>query len=388
MSYQYRVHIIQENETLDSIAKKYNLDKEELKNYHNKHANLKQRILITGDFNSNEIIIPPKGFTIKEGELVWLGKGREQKVHLGNKNKLFNKSYVGYKSYGILKRIITPEGEQNIKYEIEFKYYPITKKGNQYISVDKISKTYINDKEPEFIIDELAIKCTDILYPLILHVDENNRFKTIQNHEELLKRWEIEKPKLLHYYTGEVAQNYIIEYENVLMDLKLLNHYIQKDWLYAAYFTDIYLCYQNNFQIVDHCEFPVIPTIENVSFEVTKSLHRYHINDTIKIESKGKSIDFRNIYDIEHGTYTNLSDQKAEVIGSYWSNHLLNTTDHKIQGYYLEIELKLTIPKRISISISEIENKQLEEEKRHLDIITDPKLSEEKSIWKSIFTEV
>ena len=66
----------------------------------------------------------------------------------------------------------------------------------------------------------------------------------------------------------------------------------------------------------------------------------------------------------------------------------MKPTNHKIQHAYLECDLELSKPKKVSISISEMDKIVNKEEIRHSEYIIEKEESKEgkKTFWKSIFS--
>jgi len=189
-----------------------------------------------------EIILPPEGFIIKDGKEIWASDTTEEP-------SVLNEPFIGMLkplpiekklSYGVLKTIKNGDKENTIKYETDLLFYPENEFGERYVSLDIVSKTFINDQEPSLIIDELAVLCNEVLYPIVLQIDKNVIPLDINNHEEILKKWKNYKETKLKNYQGETAESYIALFEQKISDKDLCLHFLKNDWFFQLYFNKIY----------------------------------------------------------------------------------------------------------------------------------------------------
>ncbi len=389
----HRKYKVKPKDTIEIIAVKNELDIKELIAYHNKRADSYDQIRDKIPPFLQELILPPKGYGLVNGKEVWLNKEEEPETlvvpYIG---KLNSEPFKKDLNYGIYKTIKSGTKENTIKYEISVRYYPKNEENNRYVSVDLISKIFINNEEPSLTADELAIACTEILYPLIFRINRNGLLLEIQNHDELLKRWKKHKQTKLKYYQGETANNYIEKFEETLVEKDLLLYYLQNDWFFNIYFNKIYTIYQGaNKPILDEViDFPILPNTKSVAYTIRRKANRVIKNNRIKIELKGKCTDSRNRSELENGSYfpATIQKNKKPVKGNYRSIYFLKPNNHKIQHAYLECNLELNKPKKITISISELNSTINKEDIRHPEYIVEKEEYEEgkKTFWKSIFS--
>lgn len=365
MNSKYNTYTIKKGDTLKSIAKDLNLDIEELKNYHNNKSSLNDRLPFSGiPEHLKGIIIPHEGFGLKNGQEVWLGNGEPIRVEQIRYNGDLSCSFfIGNWSYGIVKTIKNGENTQTISYTVNLKYYVTD--DIRYVSVAMMSDIFINDTEPDLIVDEFAVKCTKVLYPLIVELDRNGTLNTIENHNDILERWKKTKKELSKYYKGEVAEQYLQNFENVIKEKALLLHYLQNDWFFYFYFDNIYEGY-NNYKKEYIKKVSIIPFTTGVDYQVTQTLYPYLKNNHISIESNGYCADKRDIDDLENKYHfpTNYN-QEIPLEGSYRAMYFLNKQTARIKNVFIESSLKLNTEKYMSISISEIPNTISEEDLRH-----------------------
>ncbi len=378
---------VKPTDTLASIAKSLNLDEDELKGYHNDKSHLDNRILFSIPEHVTEIVVPPKGFVLKNGKETWADDDQDQPTlfKLSYNGRFSNTNYKGDLCYGIFKTIQSGTNTNTIKYNIDIRFYPRNKAGKFYVSIDLVSKTYINNEEPDLVADELALACTKTLYPIVFQVTKEGLLLEIQNHNDILSRWEKQKVKNLKYYKGEVAEKYFQLFEQTLMDKNVLFHFLQNDWFYQLYFNTIYTTYNGNYELERSLDFPILPNTKSVQFHIRQEVDAYLKNKHIKVELKGKCCDPRSKIDLEKGQYFPSENENiSPVDGNYRALYFLHPKTKKIQSAFLECNLKLKKEKSISLSISEIED-TIDKNKRHPDSIIEPK-EKKNSFLKKLFS--
>ncbi|WP_062054652.1 LysM domain-containing protein [Aquimarina longa] len=388
----YRTYKIKRGDTLQSIAKVNELDVEELQQYHNKRTEIYQHIITTRipEF-LQEIVLPPEGYGLRDGKEIWLDtdEPEPQTIKTRYYGKLNREIPTEDITYGVLKTIQSGTTETTIKYKISIRYYPENNKKYNYLSIDKISQTFINDKAPNLVADEMAVACTEVLYPLVLKIDTNGLLLDIQNHKAILKRWKTHKKAQLDYYKGSVSQKYVELFEQTLSDKNLLFYYLKNDWFYSIYFNNIYTSYNDHFELNNTVDFPVIPNTKSVEYTVDKQVHRFIKNDRIKIEIDGKCTDPRSKSELKNQIDfpSSIVKSSTPVKGIYRAVYFLSPQGNTIQSAYMSCNLALDTPKTASISISEIDD--IVETKRHPKLITGDEEETEtkkKSFWKTLFS--
>lgn len=385
----HRTYKVKESDTLADIAKYHSIDVQELIAYHNERAEFHQKIRNRIPDFLQEIILPPEGYTVKNGKEVW----RKENGHEPNvlaepfTGKLSCKPSQKDLCYGVLKTIKNGEKESTIKYETSVRIYPKDNDNERFVSVDITSKTYINDEEPGLVADELALACTEVLYPIIFIVDKNARILEIQNHDEILNRWKKQKATKLKYYEGDVALNYFESFEQTLIDKELSLYYLKNDWFLHLYFnTLLYSTYlPENKEKAVAITFPIIPNTAPVAFKVKKKAKIFKKNNRIRIDVKGTCSDKRSKDELERKLFfPSVVLEESSIIGKYRTVCFLKPNNNRIQSAFLECELELTKPKYASISISAIDETS-ESETRHPEFIK-KQYESKPSFWKSLFS--
>jgi len=355
----YRTYKVKKRDTIFSIANNNNLDCYELIDYHNKRAENHEKIKGRLPDFLKEVILPPEGYTLKNGKEVWTLENLQEPNVLQESyfGKLRFKPYNKDLSYGVLKKIKNGVKENTIKYNVNIRFYPTDKFGMQTVSVNIInSKIFINDQEPSLVADELAVTCTEILYPIVFQLDKNANLIEIQNHKDILKRWQKQKKTKLKYYQGKTAQDYINSFEQTINDKGLCLFYLKNDWFYHLYFNEIYSVYANDLLKEDKVFFPIIPNTNPIMFNVKKSANKFIKTNKIKIDIKGACSDNRSKEELVNKIYypAFYTKNRPSVKGNYRCMYILKPDNNTIQHAFLESSLELNSLKQISISISEI----------------------------------
>jgi len=384
-----RTYKVKENDTIKGVAETYGLEIQELIAYHNKrapsHDQIRKRI---PDF-LREIILPTEGYILKDGKEVWANPNIEEPNNLNKPftGKLLHQPFSKDLCYGVLKTIKSTNKEQTIKYETSVRFYPKDQDGSYYVSIDITSKTYINDKEANLIADEMALSCTEVLYPLVLKIDKNVQLIEIQNHGQILNRWEKQKKTKLKYFEGEIAKNYFQRFEETLIDESLCLHYLKNDWFLYLYFNKIYRTYFPDSKQKDEIiTFPIIPNTASVEFKVNTSAKIFNKNSRLRIDTKGICNDKRSKQELEQKQFfSTLFLDKPSTKGKFRTIYFLKPNNHKIESAFLECSLELNKSKYVSISISEIDSNLESENKRHPKLIKHQH-ENKKSFWRSIFS--
>ncbi len=390
----YRTHQIKNKETLSTIANTYNLEIEELVSYHNERAEIYEQIEKRIPYHLSTIILPPEGYGLQNGKEVWLNKDIPEPNTLKNSfyGKLNFENPEKDITYAILKTIVSGNKENTIKYKLNIRFYPDNELlAYNYISIDLVSKVFINDQEPNLVADELATACMEALYPLVIKVDKNLTLLDIVNHDSILKRWKKHKEKKLSYYSGPIAEQYFQLFEQTILDQSLFFEYLQKDWFYKAFFNNIYCTYNDQFELENSIDYPILPNTKNIQYTVDKKATILSKDNRIKIEIDGLCTDLRNKVELEQGAhFPNTLDRKhTPVKGTYRGIYYLNTTQHTIQSMFLSCSLEMNQKKSGTITISEVEDDsdiQTKRHPKHIEDQVDDDTKKKKSIWKSLFS--
>ncbi|GAA3508389.1 hypothetical protein GCM10022393_19360 [Aquimarina addita] len=375
-----------------SIAKDNNLNAEELKAYHNSRVEIYEQIENRLPFTLQFVVLPPDGYILENGKEVWGNKDEPEPETVITQfyGKLDRETPENELIYGVLKTIQSGEKETIIKYKVSVRFYPENEETYNYVTVNLISKIFINDQVADLIADQMAVDCIESIYPVILKIDRNGLLEDVVNHEDILQRWEKQKKKKLQYYQGRIAIAYFKLFEQTLQEKELFFSYLQKDWFFKAFFHNIYSVYRDN-DIDNYIDFSIIPNTKDVEYNVAKVANKVLKNNRMRIEIKGKCSDARNKTELTNGAYFHIEDnkQKKPVKGTFRAIYFLSPKTHKIDSLYMSCNLKLDEYKSGTITISEITDTTLEKNHQSLFLEEDTNGENEdkkSSFWKRIFS--
>lgn len=101
-------------------------------------------------------------------------------------------------------------------------------------------KTYVNNQGIDKIIEQLLEKAEQILYPLQISLKKNGGLNKIINHEEIVKRWKAEYPKLKDYYQSETTDQAMEQMDQVYTNISLKKDWSDRSIFYQLFFLPVY----------------------------------------------------------------------------------------------------------------------------------------------------
>ena len=105
----------------------------------------------------------------------------------------------------------------------------------------------LNFKEPESIMEKLALRCRESLEKCVFRVTSKNELLDIKNHKEILQSWDKIKEQLQYEYEGETFDRYIYLFEKSIKDKDVLLLRLKKNLFINQYFFPIYEEYYHGF---------------------------------------------------------------------------------------------------------------------------------------------
>ncbi|NHN27601.1 hypothetical protein FIA58_018120 [Flavobacterium jejuense] len=349
MKPKYKKYKIQKGDTLQSVSEKLDKTTHEVKNFHNVFCDSDEYIGVTFPKGLKELYIYP---TYNEKELSLIPK-----VPFDDAFKLSLKPTQNKINYGVMYTIKSGNEENTLKFEVSVIYKGKNEKDNLVFEVDKISKTFINDEEVNTIADELAIKTSDVLYPLEVNITEEGKWIGVNNYKEINKRWEQIKEKILDEYEGEWVERYLLLNEKTLGNEDDLLGSLQKDWFLNSYFNTIYVYYSHKFKFQTSTTFPILSNCKSVSYDIEQKIEEYLDEyNLIRIEQKGELKEERSKADLENEMnipyYGVLYPNRDIAKGNYRSLYFLNGKTNLIESLFLECSIELEVMKEIQVVVS------------------------------------
>lgn len=336
---------IRKGDTLESVANTLGIEAQELRRYHNIYCEISD--LIEADFKRHleYLILAP---VQSAGDAV---EKKPKKVSLGNDYRLPFSPEQMDESYKV-KYTSEAGGEIDVT-EMKISVKWIAADINKYhlFEINRSSDIYINGKMPDTMMDGLAAKTAEVLYPLKIVVDDFGKWIDIYNYTEIDSRWGKVKREILDYYEGEVVEAYIRETEYPLSSSERLLAVLRSDYFLRTFFNGIHVGYTADYGFQKDLLFPLEKETESIFSVQHKMAPNLDDAGFIKIEQKGDYVDsgFGFMYDY------------APSKVNYNAVYFLNSDTYTIEKMNLECDIMNHEPIKTTIVIELFENKKKED---------------------------
>lgn len=319
---------ISKGTTLKELAIFFKLTEEQLKRYHNTYCPLDDLIGYDIPAHVSIIYVPPDD--IEAREKIFNPKGGNY-VNYKSKNTLDNKGSFN-KRYGIIqKTFINGKEKLKIHYETEIK------KNNNKVEI-KRNSVYLNNQRPDLILEQMADKIGNTIYPLELELNDDGSIKGINNQQAILDRWLMLKPQLEDYYKGKESEQLFQKVGRNIRSRSKFLHKIKDSLFYVMYFFPLYETFNDDKKYIFKMNLPLEENSGKMPFEITLSLNE-EISKTNKflLRAEVRSIDY-TLYDIN--IPQNKNDNQPTTEGYFDFTYKLNSKDNSICAIYGEMRLK------------------------------------------------
>lgn len=374
---------IQQGDTLESVAKKLDIELYALRSYHNlRCGSVNDCIESTFPSHLKFLILQSQ----EEKEKI---EAHRESIHFSTQNfKLpFLPSHLN-KKYLAMYNIENGSEKKSVKEEINVKWLATDKNGYSFIEIDR-KALFINDNYEKSVADELAEKTSKIFYPLQVVVDSDGKCIDLYNFDEVRERWNQVKKEVLKEFKGEIVEERLNVFELKLNDNDAISKSFMNDWFLRAFFNGVNIEYKENLKIKKIVRFPVSQKVGELNFQVEQTImptvDQYNL---VNIIQKGILVDNRSKDDFENNLLFqyNISEvnESEKLEGTFEAYYFLDPNKNTVESLFLECEVKLDIPQKITIAISDFED----EGKLILDSKNDIYVSvkkEESSMFKEFF---
>ncbi|GHT68257.1 hypothetical protein AGMMS50239_32970 [Bacteroidia bacterium] len=246
------------------------------------------------------------------------------------------------------------KGEEVINIHYNFIAYFSREKSDMSLlcRINRLYPVFINDKEPDLVIDELAYETGKVFYPLIIQLNEMGKFASIYNYEEIRDRWTKHRQKMEDYFVGEFVEKYLLLADEMICSQDNLDRIFRRDLFMSIFFFPVYQSYtwQNRKEVGYY--FPLAGKAKPVLFKLDEVLSEFLTdNGAIEILHSGNSIDERSYHEMEWG-YDEASGehQPADII--YTGRYTLEEETKLLQTADIKWEIvNGDIPQTIEIKI-------------------------------------
>jgi len=282
------VHILQKQETITSLATKFNLERNSLISFHNEHSSIENRISFTGTIPNHltQILLP--AFKIQN---------KKEAIQLRNQNSLnFDFESLDHK-YGVVIHIVSDKEPKRFHYITALK----CEKAFEFIYDVTFNKgpVYIDYKKPDFLAENLAESLSKPLYPIATKISKSGRIQEVTNQPEIFERWALEKPKLETYFQSTIGASQIKATHNAYKNVLAIEKALRRDFFLNLYCSGIYDKYMSALNISNTVYLPIYPFMKGIQYSVKQTIQPYlSSTNTIIVHQKGTVNDPRTSTDI------------------------------------------------------------------------------------------
>lgn len=363
---------IQKGDTPTSVADKLEITLYELRFYHNFNC-IDDRDVINADFPSHLqfLLLKP---TQQESE-VDKENVKPIKVTFDNEFRIPFYNVRGKNSYLVLQSIKTDNQVQTIKYKISAECIKKDKNGYSLFEIDRISKVYLNNVQTDTITDTLAEEVSNVLYPLLIVVNQEGEWIDIHNFDDICERWIVKRKRILKKNEGEAINKYLNAVDSILNRVENLLQNLSDDWFLKVFFNGIHTTYTSNLFFITEEDFAITPKNNAIIFKVTQKIDEY-LNDTnmIVIEKKGELAN----------TIKEAGLEKNSFSGNYHSIYHLNPNTYTIESASLECDLIGDLTKKATVKIYNLNDKKIVSSEQNHDFFAGETIKKE-SFFKDLF---
>lgn len=342
-------------DTIESLSKLLEIEKDTMISFHNIIANDDEIILYDLPKGLTHLYMQPH-FDEKDLKLV-------PRTPLESGTVLRLKPTKSIINYGVNYTSTSGEEITTMDYEVTVTLLEKLPQQNFLFEVNRTSTIFFDNKEADSIIDELAEKVAQVLFPLVILVGENGICKDIYNTGEIKNRWQNKKEKIFDNYQGLEIENYLLACEQNFESKSNIKESFRNDWFLNIFFSGIYQNYYDNFSFKSPIYFPLLNDVSPISFDVVTTIEKHlDENNNICITQNGVVNDPRTKSDLLNGLSFPSGEQPTQVlIGNYQSHYFLNPIDNTLKLLKVECDIELDKPKKVEIVIGLINNIEKQE---------------------------
>ncbi|WP_264551514.1 LysM peptidoglycan-binding domain-containing protein [Flavobacterium sp. N2038] len=284
---KFRTYKIKKGDTLASVARDLGIEADELRWYHNMYCEIPD--LIEADFKGYLeflILAPEKPIDAPKEEI----EKKLQKVSLASIYKLPFIAEKINKEYKVQYTTVVGDEVDTLETEVSVKWLASDKNNFHLFEINR-GVIYINNAIPDTVMDELAAKTAEVIYPLKIVVDESGKWVDIYNYDEIERRWKDTKNAILDYYEGEVTDNYIEHTEYALESAETLLKSLASDYFLRTFFNGIHVGYTSRYTFQNEVFFP-LEKDEESKFEVEQKIDPVlDESNLVRVEQQGDYVD-------------------------------------------------------------------------------------------------
>ncbi|KIO51846.1 LysM peptidoglycan-binding domain-containing protein [Flavobacterium hibernum] len=325
----FKKYKVQRGDTIESIAEKIGIPAVEVRTFHNLYCDDRDLVEFRLPIRRVEYILLPDleeyvaAKTAQKDAIKKVFNNPENNLRLlvSENLKLDYGTIIQYKENNRVKDKI------HFTSQIEF----LKRDGNFSIVKFQINQVYINNKEPELVIEKLADRISKALYPVLLRLNDKGEIDNIINIDAIQRRWETIKPAILEYFRGNEVDKLIASFEKTIMSASLLKRSFDDHPFYQIYFAPIYQKYTSDlsFSQTDSTlkTIQIIDEFQTSTSKIClrrKGLEQLFLNDSEDLEKDLNKSEF------EIGK---LEEENSSNIDFLYKLHHDNNTIFSITGF-------------------------------------------------------
>ncbi|MNQ92493.1 hypothetical protein D3C85_1079240 [compost metagenome] len=184
--------------------------------------------------------------------------------------------------FGVAFDFITTERQSRVSFEVQVENIGMLSDGSYHFRVNRDKHIFIDDYEPDLVIDEIAVKCSEFIYPLDIQVSAEGVWTGRTIHAELIKRWPDFKQKMLDEYNGGYIVHYLNKMEENVLDHKKFSKALEKDLFLTLFFKSTAAIFRQK-EPVTTSLFPLVPTESAFYYEITAEINVEEDRTTAKL---------------------------------------------------------------------------------------------------------
>jgi len=345
---------IQDGDTPESVAEKLDIDLYTLRSYHNRYCESVEDCIGSNFPNHLEYLIIQSEEEKKEKEAY------REKIHFSTKD--FRLPFLPArldKKYLAMYEIESGSEKHSVKEELSVKWLATDTNNYSLIEIDR-KAIYINDNYSKNVSEELAEKTAAIFYPLQTVVDPDGKWVGIYNFDAIRDRWYKIKRNILEEFNGKAVVERLKAFENKLEHSDIITESFSYDWFLRAFFNGINVEYKEELTFQNIIRFPVSQKIGEAKFlveqKILPAVDKYNL---VNITQKGLLSDNRSKNDFENGfpfsQYDSEVTDSEKVQGTFEAYYFLDPNTNTIESLFLECEIKLNVPQKVTITISNLD---------------------------------
>ncbi|KAA1242405.1 hypothetical protein [Aquimarina sp. RZ0] len=217
-----------------------------------------------------------------------------KRVSLSHNNALTLMPEKGIRFYNVSHRYYegtTLDEIKQLDYDVSIAYLNENESSYPYRWRIQKKDVFFNRKQSSLVIEEISVMFMEVIYPIHITTDHTGLILEITNHQEILDRWSIIKPKLIQLYVGNLVFKMIEKFENLIKDLVKLEISLSKEIFWSVFFNNIYQEYDTNYKRESIVLFPLeaykTPILYKGKSTLTPMITAY---DSIKLEFQGEAL--------------------------------------------------------------------------------------------------